>query len=173
LFHPCAGKSKNRAWVKPEYDLDDYSKTRIVDEIRLANTLLFAIDHKAKRTFAYTCGDKLAGDSSFVDPVRNDFAGARGVKSETNQIEKVDLFDIGAFMVNGQSGEELIEWVKKAQTDSALIVFLFHGVGGGHHLDIPLAEHNKLIRYLKENETEIWVAPLVEVAEFVENYREK
>ncbi|MEI7724334.1 MAG: polysaccharide deacetylase family protein [Bacteroidota bacterium] len=171
LFHPCAGVSKGRKWVKPEYDLDTYTIPRIIDEIRLSNTLLHAIDGKTKRTFAYTCGDRVIGGVSFVDSIRNDFVAARGVKNGTDQIKNIDLFDIRAFMVNGQSAEELIALVDKAKNEGGLIVFLFHGVGGEHAINISLDEHNKLLRYLKQNEKDIWIAPLVEIATFIGDHR--
>lgn len=167
LFHPCAGKSKKRDWVAAEYDLDGYSIKRMVQEIRLANTMLNAIDGKTMRTFAYTCGDRNAGDSSFVDSIQHDFIAGRGVKEEMNLANKVDLFDIGAFMINGQTGDELIDLVKRAKKDSALLVFLFHGVGGEHHLNVSLEAHNQLLRYLKKNEADIWIVPLAEISAFI------
>lgn len=166
-FHPCAGKSKGRDWVKPDYDLDNYTVTRIVDEIRLSNTLLEALDGKKMRTFAYTCGDKVVGNSSFIDSIKNDFVGARGVTSGMNKLNEIDLFDIRVCMVDGQSGDDLIDLVNRAMEDSALIVFLFHGVGGEHHMNIPLTEHNKLLGFLKKNEKDIWIAPLVEIAAYI------
>ena len=171
LFHPCIGKSKGSDWVKPEYDLENYTTTRILDEIRLANTMLSAIDGRTKRTFAYTCGDTVVEGVSFVDSIRNDFVGARGIVKGMNRLNSTDLFDIRSYMMNGQTGDEMIELVKTAKKEGALVVFLFHGVGGEHGINVELAEHNKLLRYLKENEQDIWVAPLVEIAEFIRGPR--
>ena len=56
--------------------------------------------------------------------------------------------------------------VEKAKATNSLIVFLFHGVGGEHNLNVALSEHKKLLQYLKRNEKEIWVAPFVEVMEY-------
>jgi len=171
LFHPCNGKSKSRDWVKPEYDLDTYTIARILDEIRLSNTMLNAIDGKTKRTFAYTCDDRIVEGVSYVDSIRNDFVGARGVVPGMNQMNNTDLFDIRSYMIDRQSGEELIELVKTAKTEGALVVFLFHGVGGGHAINVELAEHNKLLRYLKNNEQDIWVAPLVEISSHIREFQ--
>jgi len=169
VFHPCNGKSKGRDWVAPDYDLDHYSITRITDEIKLGNTLLGAIDHKTKRTFAYTCGDKAINDSSFVELIENDFVGARDVISGYNQMEDLDYFQIKSFSVNGQTAEELIALVKQAEKNHSLLVFLFHGVGGEHTLNISLEEHNKLLQYLKDREALVWVSPLVEILEYVQS----
>lgn len=169
LFHPCIGKSRGFDWVSPDYDLDNYSIDRIVDEIKLANTLLNAVDNKTKRTFAYTCGDKTIKDSSFVNLIKHDFIGARGVESGFNQINDIDLFDIKAFGINGQTADELINIVNQAKTNNSLVVFLFHGVGGGHALNISSEEHNKFLFYLKNNEESIWISPLVKILEFIKN----
>jgi peptidoglycan/xylan/chitin deacetylase (PgdA/CDA1 family) len=171
LFHPCNGKLPGREWVKHDYDLADYSVSRMVDEIQTANTLLEAVDGKTRRTFAYPCGDMKAGDSSYVDEVKNDFTGARGVQAKFETMDSVDLYDVGSFMINGQSAEELKRMVREAMANNALLVFLFHGVGGEHSINVASSDHRALLRFLKENETDIWVAPLVDIAEYIKETR--
>ncbi len=169
LFHPCDGRPASRDWVNPDYDLSTYTISRMVDEIRLANMLLNAIDGKSARTFAYTCGEKTAGDSAFVPLIMDDFIGARSVNAVMKKMSEIDLFDIPSYMINGQSGDELIDLVKEAMDNDRLLVFLFHGVGGEHDLNVSLAAHNQLLQFLKQNEKDIWVAPLLEVAEYIRN----
>lgn len=166
LFHPCNGNSKDRDWVNADYDLDNYSINKIIEEIELANFLLYTIDNKTKRTFAYTCGDKTIKDSSFVELIKKDFIGARDVYGTFNAINNIDLFSIKAYGINGENAVDLINLVKEAQATNSLIVFLFHGVGGEHNLNISLEEHNKFVRYLKRNEVSIWTTSLVEILEF-------
>lgn len=131
LFHPCEGKAYGREWVSPSYDLNNYSLERINDEIKTANTLLELLDGRIRRTFAYTCGDMKAGDSSFVPAVKNLFAGARGVEGKMQKLNDIDLYNIGSYMINGESGKQMIALVKKAIESNSLLVFLFHGVGRG------------------------------------------
>jgi sialate O-acetylesterase len=166
LFHPCTGKLPGREWVQPDYDLGNYTMQRLVDEIKMASTLLEAIDGKTKRSFAYPCGDTKIGDSSYVGKIKEDFFAARGVKGEMPRINEIDLYNVGSYMINGQSGEELIDLVKQAMTSHALIVFLFHGVGGEHSLNISLSDHRKLLHFLKQNEKDIWTAPFLDIAEY-------
>jgi peptidoglycan/xylan/chitin deacetylase (PgdA/CDA1 family) len=167
LFHPCEGKAPGREWVKTEYDLNGYTVERMVNEIDMANVLLAAIDGKSRRTFAYPCGDRKAGDSSYVGELKERFVAARGVEGKMQKINEIDLFDVGAYVVNGQSGSELVGTVEKAMEKNALLVFLFHGVGGGHDLNVSLDAHRQLLRFLKKNRNEIWVAPLIDIAEYV------
>jgi len=165
LFHPCDGSLPGRSFVGPENDLSKYTITRAVNEIRLNNTLLNAIDGKTIRTFAYPCGDLKIGGVNFYTALQKDFAGARGVSSGLQNAAQVDLDNINCYSINGQSAEYMIALVKKAQQSHTLLVFLFHGVGGGHSLNVGLSEHSKLIHYLKEHEKEIWIAPMVDVAQ--------
>jgi peptidoglycan/xylan/chitin deacetylase (PgdA/CDA1 family) len=167
LFHPCEGKAPGREWVPPDYDLNRYSVRRMIDEIQTANMLLQAMDGQTTRTFAYPCGDKKAGDSSYVGMIKARFPGARGVEGRMQRMEEIDLYDIGAYMINGQSGDGLIRLVQEAMTKRALVVFLFHGVGGGHSLTVSAEDHQQLLSFLKANERDIWIAPMCEICEYL------
>lgn len=169
LFHPCIGNQPGREWVKPEYDLSKYTLQRIADEIRMTNALLYAIDGKTKRTFAYTCGEMKVGDSFFINQLKNDFVAARAVRAEMHHASQIDLYNMDCYMVNGETGDQMIEWVQKAVQTQSLLVILFHGVGGGNSLDVSLPAHRQLLTYLKQNEKDIWVAPLIEVAEYIKD----
>ncbi|GAB4021072.1 polysaccharide deacetylase family protein [Spirosoma koreense] len=173
LFHPCTGNTPGREWVKPANDLSKYTVQRMTDEIRMTNVLLKTLDGQTTRTFAYPCGDTKIGDVDYYKLVETDFVAARGTKSEMKKITEIDFANIGSYAINGQTGEEMIDLVKKAQATNSLIVFLFHGVGGGHSLNAALPEHNKLIRYLKQHEGDIWVAPFIDVARYAKDYRSK
>jgi sialate O-acetylesterase len=173
LFHPCEGKASGREWVRSDYDLNNYSMQRLIDEIKVANVLLNAIDGKTKRTYAYPCGDTKIGDSSYVPKIKDDFLAARGIEGKMQKIYEIDLYDIGAYMINGQSGDELIDLVKRARDHNDLLVFLFHGVGGEHSINVSLDAHRKLLRFLKQNEKDIWVAPMVEIAEYIKEYNQQ
>ena len=54
-----------------------------------------------------------------------------------------------------------------------LLVFLFHGVGGGHSINVSLDAHSKLLHFLKQNENNIWIASMVDVAEYIKEYQQK
>ena len=69
--------------------------------------------------------------------------------------------------------KNMIELVKKSMQTNSLLVFLFHGVGGEHALNVSLSAHRQLLLFLKQQEKEIWVAPMVEVAEYIKKYQSK
>ena len=170
VWHPCTG-GPGREFVK-DYDLRSYTVKRIVDETRTMSNFLKALDGEDKRTFAYPCGDTKIHDTSYIDAMKGDFVAARGVQPQLILIDNVDLYNIGCYGINGQSGDELIALVKQAMQKKALIVFLFHGVGGGHGLNVSLEAHSKLLHFLKDNQRSIWTAPMIDVAEHIRQYQQ-
>lgn len=170
VWHACEGGRAGREFVKGDYDLRYYTVRRMQDEIKTMNNLLKAIDGKDKRTFAFPCGDTKIHDTAYIEGMKADFVAARGVRPEMLPIDKVNLYDVGCYGINGQTGEQLIQLVKQAAEKHALLVFLFHGVGGEHSLNVSLAAHHQLLQYLKQNQKSIWVAPMLDVAEYIQTH---
>lgn len=170
LYHPCIG-GKGREWVRPEYDLSKYTVQRMIDETRMTNLFLRALDGKTKRTFAFTCGDMKIGDSSFINAMKNDFIAARAVRAQMHKIDEIDLLNVDCYMVNSETGAQIIEWAKKAMETNSLLVILFHGVGGGNSLNVSLPAHREFLQYLKKNEKDIWITPMLEAAEYIKAWQ--
>ncbi|MFC6999832.1 polysaccharide deacetylase family protein [Rufibacter roseus] len=168
LFHPCDGSLPGRSFVS-EYDLAKYSIRRLSDEIKMTNTVLQALDGKTERTFAYPCGDTKAGGESFVPMVKENFVAARGVQKEMLPRQATDVYMIGCHSGNGQNGEELIALVKEAIQNRRMIVFLFHGVGGEHSLNVSRKAHAELLGFLKKHEKEIWNPTFIEAAKYLKS----
>lgn len=171
MWHPCEGGRPGREFVKPDYDLTTYTVRRMTDEARAMNNLLKAIDGKEERTFAYPCGDTKIHDTAYINGLKGDFVAARGVKPEMLSIDNVDLYNIGCYMINGQTGEQLIDLVKKAVAGRTLLVFLFHGVGGEHSLNVSLSAHSQLLRYLKQQEKDVWVTTALSAAKYIKAFQ--
>ena len=171
MYHPCIGGTPGREWVKPDRDLSKYTIQRMLDETRATNLLLQAMDGKTKRTFAFTCGDTKIGDSSFVPLLKKDFVAMRSVRNQMHHMNEIDLSDVDCYLVNGETGDQLIDWVKKATQTNSLLVILFHGVGGGNSLNVSLPAHRQFLQYLKQHEKDIWIAPMIEVAEYIKAFQ--
>ncbi|MES2517459.1 MAG: sialate O-acetylesterase [Bacteroidota bacterium] len=167
LYHPCDASLPGMSWVKPEYDLSKYSLRRIQDEIKMCNAYLKSIDGRDKRTFAFTCGHKKVIEGEFIQTLSNEFVAARAVRSEMHNIDEQNLMNIDCYSMEGASGEKMIELVKQAQNSGKLLVFLFHGVGGEHGLNVSKEAHSQLLHYLKENEKEIYIDTMLNVAEHI------
>jgi sialate O-acetylesterase len=171
LFHPCVGDKEGRQWVQADYKMNNYTVKRMVDEVRMTNVFLQALDGKTKRTFAFTCGDMKIGDTSFIDQMKNDFVAARAVRDQMHKIDEIDLYNVDCYVVNNHTADQMIEWVKLAKQTNSLLVILFHGVGGGNALNVSVPEHSKFLHYLKKDQKDIWIAPMLTVAEYIKNYQ--
>ncbi|WP_242917087.1 polysaccharide deacetylase family protein [Pontibacter liquoris] len=167
LFHPCNGSLPGRSFVTSDYDLATYSVRRMTDEIKATNVLLHAVDGKTERTYAYPCGDLTINGMPYLDPVKGEFVAARGVQGQMVQKDKANRYNIGSYMINGQSGDELIALVKQAMKTNTMVVFLFHGVGGEHSLNVSLEAHSKLLHFLKAHEKEIWNTTFLDAAKYM------
>ncbi|MDH3652170.1 MAG: polysaccharide deacetylase family protein, partial [Saprospiraceae bacterium] len=102
LFHPCQRIREGRdtfEWVKPEYDLTNYSLAQIRQELILANTLLHAVDQRSTRTYAYTCSDYIVGGrESYLSVVQDIFPAARGEGPIPHSMEEIDLHRIPSWV---------------------------------------------------------------------------
>jgi peptidoglycan-N-acetylglucosamine deacetylase len=170
LFHPCIG-GKGREWVKPEYNMNNYSLQRMIDEIKMTNIFLEALDGLTKRTFAYTCSDRIVNDTSFINLLKNDFVAARAVRNQMHTIDQIDLYNTDCYMVNGESALQMEQWVQQAMKTHSLLVILFHGVGGGNALNVSLSAHHDFLTYLKQNEAKIWIATMMEASQYIKTYQ--
>ena len=171
LFHPCLGNMPGREWVKPENDMSKYTVQRMINETRMTNVFLQALDGKTERTFAYPCGDMKIGDTTYIDSLRNDFIAARAVREEMHSIDKIDLYNIDCYAINNATGTQMIQLVQQAMANHTLLVFLFHGVGGEHAINVSLNAHSQLLHFLKQNEKDIWIARMIDVAEYIKAYQ--
>ena len=170
LYHPCMG-GPDRPWVRPEYDLRNYTVQRMLDETRMTNLFLHSLDGKTRRTFAFTCGDMKIGDSSFIIPMKKDFVAARAVRNQMHPIGEVDLYNMDCFVVNGESAAQLIGLAKKAMETHSLLVLLFHGVGGGNSLNVTPSAHREFLRFLKENEKDVMITTLINVSDYIRSWQ--
>jgi len=171
LFHPCVGGSPGREWVSKQNDLRYYSVKRMENEMRMTNLFLQSLDGKTKRTFAFTCGDMKVEDSSFINGMKNDFAAARAVTDAMHKINEVDLYNVDCYVVNNHNFEQMKQWVDKAITTNSLLVILFHGVGGGNGLNVSIEDHRKILTYIKQQEKDLMIAPMLEIAEHIKQWQ--
>jgi len=172
LFHPCLRHipGRERTFVTPERNLENYTVTRITTEIRVMNTMLNLMDGRTVRTLAYTCGDETAGGASFVDAIRPMLLAARAFKNKFRALadpRTMDEHRVPGWAVEGDSAADMIAWVEDAVKSGSLAVFTFHGVGGGHGIDVDRQEHRKLLAWLHANRGRVWTAPFGAVMEHI------
>lgn len=173
LFHPCSGEFD---WVPVEYQSEAYTVRRILDEATVMNQFLYAVDGKSKRTYAYTCYETEVGGLNYVDRLDRSavFKGARGGLSPEPVIARdINLFDIPSMSITDEVPlEETFGYIESAMESRSVAVFCFHGVGGDY-IVTSREYHQQIIDFLKENEDQIWVATMVEIASYLDMMQSK
>jgi sialate O-acetylesterase len=166
LFHPCDASKPGRSWVSSLNDLSKYTTDQMVREVEMTNAFLESVDGKMERTFAYTCGDTQSGEGSFIDKIKNQFVAMRGVRGQINRWETLDLTNIDCFVIDNNNAGQLISLAEKAKEENGLMVVLFHGVGGGHSINIDRRRHNDFLKYLRNHKDDFWVTTMLEASKY-------
>ena len=153
-------------WVKPEYDLRNYSWNRLLNELKTENTLLKAIDGKERRTYGYTCSDCMAGDINFTDSIKQLFVGARSDGKIPETMKGYNVYSTPSWGVNSPTAEQLIAYINEAKEKGTIAIIMFHSVGGGY-LNTGAEEHRQLVNYIKVHQKEFYCATFQEVMEYI------
>lgn len=167
LFHQCSAVGPDRTWVTPEDDIDTTSAARIVEQVRLGNTMLHAIDGHDERTFTVPCGDAMAAGQNYVKLIRGDFvaikSGSGGVVAD---MDTLDPYSVGVTAPEGVTGDQLIALVKQAAQAGTMINFTFHGVGGDY-LVVSKQAHQELVTYLAAHRDLYWTDTFMNIMQYV------
>ncbi|MEE3258545.1 MAG: polysaccharide deacetylase family protein [Candidatus Latescibacterota bacterium] len=177
LFHPCRKRdSDDPTWLPDHYDLRHYTPERWSDEMRVADFTLSLIDGQTKRSFGNTCCNTEIGQGETlesIDPlIEKLFVAGRGPhRKQVVDLANINYNALGHFSGDGRSATELREEIERAVAGGGWIIYMIHGVGEGTHgLFIDESEHQQLVQYLGEQQDEIWVAPLKEVAHYLKGF---
>ncbi len=165
-FHPC---SEELDFITEEYAAENYTIDRILRELEVMNILLYAIDGKTDRTYAYTCGQTDFGGVSIIDTLKASglFIAARGSGGGmVEDFRTIDLFHVSSGGYEGMSGNEMIDFAIKAKEAGGLVVFTMHGVGG-QYLNVSREAHDELLKYLNDHRDTFWVATFGEIMKHV------
>ncbi|MCE5270725.1 polysaccharide deacetylase family protein [bacterium] len=176
LFHPCIGQRPDGSrydWVLPEYDMGAYSLRRMLDEIRVSNTLLQAVDGRTRRTYAAPCNDTEAGGVSYLDSLAQMFVSCRIGSGIPEDMQSMDTFIGPVVSATNKDLKQLIEMAETAAAKGTVAAFCFHGVGGGHATNTPREVHQGLIDYLNAHRDRFWVATYIDMIDHVNAERKR
>ncbi len=167
LFHLCSGSVKGHEWVTPDLDLDTMSATRMAAQVRLANTMLHAIDGRTERTFTVPCGDVDAQGVNYVELVKKDFVAVKlGGAAAIPDMDALDPWAVGVTAPEGLSGAQLIALVQQAAARGTMINFTFHGIGGDYIITSKQA-HEELLAYLAAHRDVYWTDTFLSIMKYV------
>jgi peptidoglycan/xylan/chitin deacetylase (PgdA/CDA1 family) len=156
LFHQCSAKGADRAWVRPEQDLDATTVAQMRAQVLLASTMLRAIDGSAEFTYTVPCGDTRAKDGNYVATIRDQFLGIKlGSGAAIEDMFALDRAAVPVTVPVDVSGEQLVAMVDDARRRGTMINFTFHGIGGDH-LAVSTDAHEVLLAYLAAHRDVIW-----------------
>ncbi len=156
LFHQCSAKGADRAWVKPEQDLDTITVAQMQAQVALASTMLQAIDGSTEFTYTVPCGDTQAIDGNYIPAIRDQFLGIKlGSGAAIPDMLTLDRKAVPVSVPVDVSGAVLIAQVEEALRLGTMINFTFHGIGGDH-LSTSIEAHEALLTYLAEHRDALW-----------------
>ncbi len=156
VFHPCSGRDDNPV------PSEAYTAYRIIREIEVMDRFLFAVDGRIKRTFAYPCAETFVGGRDYVDSLRKyklvKYARAGGDSSSViTDFEQLDTLRVPSYgLEGGESGQQLIAFVKSVEQKGGLGVIMFHGIGADY-ITVSAEAHQQLVSYLQKHQKTIWV----------------
>ena len=167
LFHQCSAALPDRSWVTPEDNIDTTSAARLVEQIRLGNTMLHAIDGKDERTFTVPCGDVLAAGENYVKLIHGDFVAIKsGFGGVVPDMDALDPYLVAVDAPDGPTGAQLIALVQEAQHKGTMINFTFHGVGGDY-ITTSAQAHEELLSYLAAHRDVVWTDTFLNIMKHV------
>lgn len=165
LYHPCSGSED--APVKAE----QYTPYQMIREIGAMDSLLFAMDSRHERTFAYPCAETSVGGQDYVDTLRRygivKYARIGGdTGSVITDFAHLDPLRIPSWgLEDGTSADALIAYVKSVQACGGMGIIMFHGIGGDY-ITTSTEVHQQLLHYLQENRKIIWVTTFLEAMNY-------
>ena len=169
LFHPCSEKNYKQ---HPRNYSESHDAESILNEISMMNRLLYGIDRKKVRTYAYPCTEVVVGGVDYTDTLRQSklITSARiggDLNAVVTDFKSLNPMKVPSYaLLNEQDADALISYVKKVQQEGGLGVLMFHGVGGDY-LKVSAEAHEKLLQYLSANKDEIWVGTFQEVMNYI------
>jgi len=167
LFHLCSASAPDHAWVTPDLDLDTMSAARMVAQVKLANTVLHAIDGRSERTFTVPCGDVKAQGVDYVALVRNEFVAIKsGAGAVVPDMDRLDPYGVGVTAPEALTGEQLIAFAKEAAAKGTMMNFTFHGIGGDY-ITTSRQAHEELLAYLAAHRDVYWTDTFINIMTYV------
>ncbi|MGN6177811.1 MAG: polysaccharide deacetylase family protein [Mucilaginibacter sp.] len=168
LFHPCAPVDDNPV------SSTGYTVQGILSEIQDMNHLLYAVDGKFSRTYAYPCTETTVGNGKdYVDALKksNLIKYAR-VGGDTDAIvtdfKHLNPLTVPAYGVDeNSSGAQLIAFVKQVEQKGGMGIIMFHGIGGDY-ITVSSKAHQQLITYLRRHKKDIWVNTFQNTMDYIE-----
>jgi len=165
IAHPCSLNTGPtlQNWTLERMEADINEAERRLDQL---------FPEQGARSFAYPCYESDVGRGlerqSYVPVIARLFpaARARGTSIRGNHPRYADLHHLSSWAGERMSTAELIGLAESCPPEGWWGIYTFHGVNQGH---LPISEYDlcSLLDYLALNRSRFWVAPVLEVAQYI------
>ncbi|MBO7418405.1 MAG: polysaccharide deacetylase family protein [Bacteroidaceae bacterium] len=165
IYHPC-NEAQADTLSGHCRALNCYTVEEMLNEIKIMNTFLSAIDGKSQHSYAYPCGQYKAGGQDYGTPMIEqgicNFARMTDTEEVISSPAQLMPNNVPAFTaLPGYKAEQLIAYINKVVASGGAGVILFHGIGGDW-ISVDVEEHQKMVDYLASH-PEIWVGTFSDV----------
>ena len=128
----------------------------------------------SQRTFAYPCYHDYIGEGltrqSYVPFIAKNFVAARSRGEFANYPLTCSLSYLWSYPVEHMSGAAMIKLIEQARSLGQWCILAIHGIDAGK-LAITSKDFLEVCDYLKQNRSDTWVAPVIEVARRIIDWR--
>jgi peptidoglycan-N-acetylglucosamine deacetylase len=170
--HPCSG---NFVWARHKA-LENYTLGKMEKELLEANNWIEENLDAKVTVLAYPCGQPYIGagihQESYVPLVAKHFLAGRNWLNEA----PVDPFYADLGLLNGmemdnKTFEDLLPHITAASENAQWLVLAGHDIGEEGRQTTSTRMLRQLIEYAQNEENGIWIAPMGEVADYVQKTR--
>ena len=173
VIHPCTG---NFTWSRDKA-LENYTLASMRQELLTANASIKELLGVEPKSFAYTCGNTFVGKGrntqSYIPLITEMFESGRGWMNEApNDPIFVDLANLQGIEMDGKDFEDHIKpLIEQTMETGGWLLLAGHEIGeeGLQTTRIDMLE--KLIKYVQQPESGIWLAPVGTITDWIKIQR--
>jgi len=172
LSHPCSG---NFPWSR-ENALENYTLDKMRNELVEASEQIEILLGVKSTVFAYPCGATFIGQGihtkSYVPLIAELFTAGRGWLDEgPNDPEFCDFSQLTGMEMDGKDFDQILPLLENAKEAGAWLVLAGHEIGDSGSQTTRVEMLKKLIAYAQDPANGIWIAPMGEIANYIQDQR--
>ncbi|MBR4380877.1 MAG: polysaccharide deacetylase family protein [Bacteroidaceae bacterium] len=173
IYHPC-NEAQADTLSSHCRALNCYTVEEMLNEIKIMNTFLSAIDGKSQHSYAYPCGQYKAGGHDYGTPMISQGICTFARMSDSEEVitspSQLMPNNVPSFTaLPGYKAEQLTSYIEKVLASGGAGVILFHGIGGDW-ISVDVEEHQKMIDFLASH-SEIWVGTFSDVLSYIQQQK--
>lgn len=173
LVHPCSG---NFPWARGKA-LENYNLNAMRAELLEASSQIEAMTGVKPTSFAYPCGQSYVGRGqdtrSFVPLIAELFTTGRDWLNEApNSPVYADLSQLQGISMDGKDFKKDIRPIlRQAASNGDWVILAGHEIGEGGFQTTKVQMLRDLMEYVQDPQYGIWMAPVGEIAKYVQDQR--